>query len=184
MPYASNHYPFENGNSFQGELFPADFIAEGLDQTRGWFYTLTVLGTHPFATAPFKNVIVNGLVLAEDGKKMSKSLKNYPDPMAIIHSHGSDALRLYLINSPVVRGEPLRFKEAGVREVVTKVLLPLWNSYRFFHEQATLYKANTGQAFKAGTLSAADDIQNVMDRWILADCQSTLLYINQEMNGQ
>lgn len=115
---------------------------------------------------------------------MSKSLKNYPDPMAIIHSHGSDALRLYLINSPVVRGEPLRFKESGVREVVTKVLLPLWNSYRFFHEQAALYKVNTGQDFKAGTLSVADDVQNVMDRWILADCQSMLLFIDQEMNGQ
>lgn len=104
--------------------------------------------------------------------------------MAIIHSHGSDALRLYLINSPVVRGEPLRFKESGVREVVTKVLLPLWNSYRFFHEQAVLYKVNTGQDFKAGTLSAADDVHNVMDRWILADCQSMLLFIDQEMNGQ
>lgn len=115
---------------------------------------------------------------------MSKSLKNYPDPMAIIHSHGSDALRLYLINSPVVRGEPFRFKESGVREVITKVLLPLWNSYRFFHEQAALYKANTGQDFKARTPSPADDDQNVMDRWILADCQSMLLFIDQEMNGQ
>lgn len=184
MPYASNHYPFENEHSFEGNLFPADFIAEGLDQTRGWFYTLTILGTHLFGRAPFKNVIVNGLVLGEDGKKMSKSLKNYPDPMTIIHAHGSDALRLYLITSPVVRGEPLRFKESGVREVVTKVLLPLWNSYRFFQEQAALYKVNTGQDFKAGALSAADDVQNVMDRWILADCQSMLLFIDQEMKGQ
>lgn len=104
--------------------------------------------------------------------------------MAIIHSHGSDALRLYLINSPVVWGESLRFKESGVKEVVTKVLLPLWNSYRFFYEQAILYKTNTGRHFKAVCFSAADDVKNVMDRWILADCQSMLLFINQEMKGK
>ncbi|ROW15203.1 hypothetical protein VPNG_03056 [Cytospora leucostoma] len=183
MPYASNHYPFENVDDFQGGHFPADFIAEGLDQTRGWFYTLTVLGHHLFGMSPYKNVIVNGLVLAEDGKKMSKSLKNYPDPMGIIHSHGSDALRLYLINSPVVRAEPLRFKESGVKEVVTKVLLPLWNSYRFFHEQAVLFKKNTGEDFVASTLPAAGNISNIMDRWILADCQSMLRFIDQEMRG-
>lgn len=183
MPYASNHYPFENADHFQGGLFPADFIAEGLDQTRGWFYTLTVLGHHLFGRSPFKNVIVNGLVLAEDGKKMSKSLKNYPDPMNIINSHGSDALRLYLINSPVVRAEPLRFKESGVKEVVTKVLLPLWNSYRFFHEQAVLFRKNTGSVFIASTFPAASSIKNIMDRWILADCQSMLHFIDQEMAG-
>lgn len=183
MPYASNHYPFENADHFQGGLFPADFIAEGLDQTRGWFYTLTVLGHHLFGRSPFKNVIVNGLVLAEDGKKMSKSLKNYPDPMKIINSHGSDALRLYLINSPVVRAEPLRFKESGVKEVVTKVLLPLWNSYRFFHEQAVLFEKNTDSAFIASALPAASSIKNIMDRWILADCQSMLRFIDQEMVG-
>ncbi|KAH8763660.1 isoleucyl-tRNA synthetase [Diaporthe sp. PMI_573] len=181
MPYASNHYPFENADSFQRGLFPADFIAEGLDQTRGWFYTLAILGHHLFGQAPYKNVIVNGLVLAEDGKKMSKSLKNYPDPMSIINSHGSDALRLYLINSPVVRGEPLRFKESGVKEVVTKILLPLWNSYRFFQEQAVLFKKNTGHAFVAAALPAANSISNIMDRWILADCQSMLRFIDQEM---
>lgn len=184
MPYASNHYPFENADSFQRGLFPADFIAEGLDQTRGWFYTLAILGHHLFGQAPYKNVIVNGLVLAEDGKKMSKILKNYPDPMSIINSHGSDALRLYLINSPVVRGEPLRFKESGVKEVVTKILLPLWNSYRFFQEQAVLFKKNTGHAFVAAALPAANSISNIMDRWILADCQSMLRFIDQEMLGK
>lgn len=184
MPYASNHYPFENADMFQEGLFPADFIAEGLDQTRGWFYTLTVLGHHLFGKSPFKNVIVNGLVLADDGKKMSKSLKNYPDPLTIIHSYGSDALRLYLINSPVVRAEPLRFKELGVKEVITKVLLPLWNSYRFFHEQAVLFKKNTGRDFVARVLPAASRIKNVMDRWVLADCQSMLQFIDQEMCGE
>lgn len=140
MPYASNHFPFENSERFYEGLFPADFIAEGLDQTRGWFYTLTVLGNKLFDTSPFKNVIVNGIVLAEDGKKMSKSLKNYPDPSAILDQYGSDALRLYLVNSPVVRAESMRFKESGVKEIVARVLLPLWNSYRFFHEQTLLYK--------------------------------------------
>ena len=100
MPYSGIHYPFENAKKFE-EPFPADFIAEGLDQTRGWFYTLTVLGTHLFGKLPFKNCVVNGIVLAEDGKKMSKRLKNYPDPTIIMNNYGSDALRLYLINSPV-----------------------------------------------------------------------------------
>ncbi|KAK1766144.1 tRNA synthetases class I-domain-containing protein [Phialemonium atrogriseum] len=183
MPYASNHYPFENADAFQKGRFPADFIAEGLDQTRGWFYTLSVLGNHLFGTSPFKNCIVNGLVLAEDGKKMSKSLKNYPDPSAVINLHGSDALRLYLINSPVVRAEPMRFKESGVKEVVSKVLLPLWNSYRFFYEQANLFKKITGNDFVAQSLASDKGVSNVMDRWILADCQSMLRFINEEMNG-
>ncbi|KAI0155361.1 isoleucyl-tRNA synthetase [Hypoxylon sp. FL1284] len=179
MPYASNHYPFENSEKFHQGNFPADFIAEGLDQTRGWFYTLSILGNKLFGVSPFRAVIVNGLVLAEDGKKMSKSLKNYPDPKAVIDQFGSDALRLYLINSPVVRGEPLRFKESGVKEVVAKVLLPLWNSYRFFYEQAVLYKKTTGSDFVAQPPKTT----NVMDRWILADCQSMLQFIDQEMSG-
>ena len=180
MPYASCHYPFENNDTFLNG-FPADFIAEGLDQTRGWFYTLLVLGTHLFGTSSFKNCIVNGIVLAEDGKKMSKRLKNYPDPSVIMNKYGSDALRLYLINSPVVRAEPLRFKETGVKEVITRVLLPLWNSYNFFDGQVQLLKKleNIDYVFtpeKSGS-------KNVMDRWILASAQSFLAYIDQEMAG-
>jgi isoleucyl-tRNA synthetase len=109
MPYASKHYPFENSDSFK---FPADFIAEGLDQTRGWFYTLLILGTALFDKAPMKNVIVNGIVLAEDGKKMSKSLKNYPDPAIIFDKYGADAMRFYLMNSPVVEAQDFRFTES------------------------------------------------------------------------
>jgi isoleucyl-tRNA synthetase len=111
MPHASAHYPFENKDRFQ-ESFPGDFIAEGLDQTRGWFYVGCSRDTS-FGCLPFKNCVVNGIVLAENGKKMSKRLKNYPDPTIIMDRYGSDALRLYLINSPVVRAEPLRFKESG-----------------------------------------------------------------------
>jgi isoleucyl-tRNA synthetase len=123
-------------------------------------------------------------VLAEDGKKMSKSLKNYPDPSAVINQHGSDALRLYLINSPVVRAEPLRFKESGVKEIVSKVLLPLWNSYRFFCEQAILFKKVTGIDFVAEPLLKGEGFRNVMDRWVLADCQSMLRFVDQEMCGE
>lgn len=182
MPYASQHYPFENVEKFE-RSFPGDFIAEGLDQTRGWFYTLLVLGTHLFGRSPFQNCVVNGIVLAEDGKKMSKRLKNYPDPSIVMEKYGSDALRLYLINSPVVRAEPLRFKESGVKEVVQKVLLPLWNSYKFFEGQAALLKKTEGVDFVWNPdMKTAND--NVMDRWILASCQSLLEFVNAEMRGK
>ncbi len=181
MPYASKHYPFENREQFE-KSFPGDFIAEGLDQTRGWFYTLLVLGTHLFGVSPFKNCVVNGIVLAEDGRKMSKRLKNYPDPNLVMAKYGSDALRLYLINSPVVRAEPLRFKESGVKEVVARVLLPLWNSYKFFEGQVNLLKKveNVDYVFDP-TMESSNT--NVMDKWILASCQSLLKFVNEEMAG-
>jgi len=179
MPYAGSHYPFENQEQFKAS-FPGDFIAEGLDQTRGWFYTLTVLGTHLFGTLPFKNCIVNGIVLAEDGKKMSKRLKNYPDPSLVIDKYGADALRLYMINSPVVRAETLRFKESGVKEIVAKVLLPLWNSYKFFRDQVLLMKKVESIDFRFDP-NAESANENVMDRWILASCQSLLKFTNEEM---
>jgi isoleucyl-tRNA synthetase len=125
---------------------------------------------------------VNGIVLAEDGKKMSKRLKNYPDPTLIMDRYGSDALRLYLINSPVVRAEPLRFKESGVKEIVGKVLLPLWNSYKFFEGQVALLKKTSNIDFMFDPKSETTNT-NVMDRWILASCQSLLIFVNQEMAG-
>jgi isoleucyl-tRNA synthetase len=105
MPYAQSHYPFSINDQEFMKTFPANFIAEGLDQTRGWFYTLMVISTAVKDTAPFKNLIVNGIVLAEDGKKMSKRLKNYPEPTLLSKRYGADAVRLYLCNSPVVRAE-------------------------------------------------------------------------------
>lgn len=182
MPFASMHYPFENKDKF-AKSFPGNFIAEGLDQTRGWFYTLVVMGTHLFDKMPFQNCVVNGIVLAEDGKKMSKRLKNYPDPNLVMEKYGSDALRMYLINSPVVRAEPLRFKEAGVKEVVQKVLLPLWNSYNFFAAQVALLKKVEDVDYMWDTSMEASNT-NVMDKWILASCQSLLEYVNQEMSGK
>lgn len=179
MPYASQHYPFENADHFF-DKFPGDFIAEGLDQTRGWFYTMSVLGTHLFNTFPYKNCVVNGIVLAEDGKKMSKSLKNYPDPNLIMDKYGSDPLRLYMINSPVVRAEPLRFAELGVKQIVSSVILPLWNSYNFFEQQVALIKKTEGLDFMYDP-SIEKTNTNVMDKWILASCQSLLKFVNQEM---
>ena len=181
MPFAQAHYPFENVESFD-KTFPGDFIAEGIDQTRGWFYTLMVLGTHLRGVSPFKNCVVNGSVLAEDGKKMSKRLKNYPDPSLLLNKYGADALRLYMINSPVVRAESLRFKESGVLQIVAKVLLPLWNSYRFFADQVLLLKKIEDIDFEWDP-SVGTQNENVMDRWILATVQSLLKFINAEMES-
>ncbi|KAI1325625.1 tRNA synthetases class I-domain-containing protein [Xylariaceae sp. FL0255] len=181
MPYASQHYPFENKEKVE-EMIPGDFIAEGLDQTRGWFYTMLVMGTHLFGISPFKNCVVNGIVLAEDGKKMSKRLKNYPDPGIVMEKYGSDALRLYMINSPVVRAEPLRFKESGVKEVVQRVLLPFWNSYKFFEGQVALLKKVEDKDYLFDPMMETSNT-NVMDRWILASCQSLLKFVDQEMAG-
>ncbi|ORZ41146.1 tRNA synthetases class I-domain-containing protein [Catenaria anguillulae PL171] len=178
MPYAQQHYPFENKDKFEAS-FPANFIAEGIDQTRGWFYTLMVLSTHLFDRPPFKNLIVNGLVLAADGKKMSKRLKNYPDPTHILESYGADALRLYLINSPVVRGEQLAFKEEGVRDIISRVLLPWHNSYKFFANQVALLKAEFGVDFKYDAAKVGHT--NVMDKWVLASLQSLVSYVRTEM---
>jgi isoleucyl-tRNA synthetase len=139
MPYAQNHYPFDASKiAYVEQNLPADFIAEGLDQTRGWFYTLHVLATALFGRPAFKNVIVNGMILAADGKKMSKRLKNYPDPNDVMENYGADALRAYLIDSAVVRAEPMKFgKDASdmtgeaVKDTVRLVVLPLWNAYVF-----------------------------------------------------
>ncbi len=121
------------------KILPADFIAEGLDQTRGWFYTLLVLSTALFNTIPFRNVIVNGLVLAEDGKKMSKRLKNYPDPLTVVNSYGSDCLRLYILESQAVRAEPLKFSANGVKTKLKDIIIPLTNSIVFLTEYVNLY---------------------------------------------
>ena len=123
MPYAQQHYPFENKEYFENH-FPANFISEGLDQTRGWFYTLTVLASHLFDKPAFQNCIVNGLVLASDGRKMSKSLRNYTDPVEAINKFGADALRLFLIHSAVVRADDLRYSDEGVRDVIKNIILP------------------------------------------------------------
>uniref|UniRef100_A0A3B1JG29 Isoleucine--tRNA ligase, cytoplasmic n=1 Tax=Astyanax mexicanus TaxID=7994 RepID=A0A3B1JG29_ASTMX len=181
MPYAQVHYPFENRREFE-DTFPADFIAEGIDQTRGWFYTLLVLSTALFGKPPFKNVIVNGLVLASDGQKMSKRKKNYPDPGIIVQSYGADALRLYLINSPVVRAENLRFKEEGVRDVLKDVFLPWYNAYRFLVQNVQrLHKEEDIQfLYNENTARPSD---NIMDKWIQSFTQSLIQFFKEEMDA-
>ncbi len=163
MPYAQIHYPFDNKDWFHAH-FPADFIAEGLDQTRGWFYTLMILSTALRDCPAFKNVVVNGLVLAEDGRKMSKRLKNYPDPVDVVNTYGADALRLYLISSPVVRAEDLCFSEDGVKNALRHLLIPWWNAYSFFVTYANVdeWTPDTGHA-TPDTPSA-----NLLDRWIIS----------------
>ncbi|KAK0426729.1 hypothetical protein QR680_009868 [Steinernema hermaphroditum] len=176
MPYAQNHYPFENKQHFE-ENFPADFIAEGVDQTRGWFYTLLVLSTALFDRPPFKNLICNGLVMAADGEKMSKRKKNYPDPMEVVHKYGADALRLYLINSPVVRAENLNFREEGVRDVLKDVMLPWYNAYRYFVQNVHIYEHQTGKSF---ALNNGSD--NDMDHWILSFTNTLVEFVREEMD--
>ena len=160
MPFAQFHYPFENTEQFnpaKGVGYSADFIAESLDQTRGWFYSLIVLGTGLFGKSPFKNVVVSGLVLAEDGRKMSKRLKNYPELTDVLDTAGADALRLYLLGSPLVRAEELNFSEKGVKDVQNKIIARLKNVVAFYD----LYK---GEYIVEGELVPGKE--HVLDRWI------------------
>ena len=168
MPYGQQHYPFENKEFFESH-FPANFISEGLDQTRGWFYTLTILASHLFDKPAFQNCIVNGLVLAEDGRKMSKSLKNYTDPVEAINMFGADALRLFLIHSAVVKADDLRYSDAGVREVLKNILIPLWSGYSFFVQYANIDGVScTGHEFDSKLP------ENPLDRWILSVTQKMI----------
>lgn len=160
MPYGQNHYPFENKEMTEQE-FPADFIAEGLDQTRGWFYTLNIISTALFNRPAFKNVIVNGIILAEDGQKMSKRLSNYPDPDVVISKYGADAVRLYMLHSPVVKAEEMKFSEKGVESILKQILLPFWNAYTFFSIYAGIY--NYGNEERNEIV-----ITNDLDKWILS----------------
>ncbi|MDX8430433.1 MAG: isoleucine--tRNA ligase [Candidatus Algichlamydia australiensis] len=173
MPYAQNHYPFENKELVE-EGFPAEFIAEGLDQTRGWFYTLNVLSVALFNRPAFKNVIVNGILLAEDGNKMSKSLKNYPEPEIVFEKFGADAVRLYLLNSPATHGDDLRFCEKGVEQVVRGMLLPLWNSYFFLATYAKIYGWQPG--------ADLEKPEAVIDRWILSKLQTLISDVQKSMD--
>jgi len=177
MPYGQKHYPFENKARFDA-TFPARFIAEGLDQTRAWFYYLLLLSTALFDKPAYQNVVVNGLVLAEDGKKMSKSRKNYPDPGKILDEIGADALRAYLIDSPVVRAEPLRFSERGLREIVRTVVLPYWNALSFFITYASVdgWDPRRDRARPVAERSE-------LDRFVLSELESLVRDVNEEMEG-
>jgi isoleucyl-tRNA synthetase len=167
MPYAVPHYPFEKtmepaiglfGLFKKRRKFPADFIAEGLDQTRGWFYTLLALNTALFGKSPYKNVVVNGLVLAEDGQKMSKRLKNYPEPNLVFNKYGADPVRYYMLSSGIVQAEPLNFSEKGVDEIYKKIISRLLNVVAFYD----LYKDQNSVPISSG-----DKSKNILDKWIV-----------------
>ncbi len=154
MPFASIHYPFENKSIFD-KNYPADFIAEGVDQTRGWFYSLINLGVGLFDRAPYKHVIVNGLVLAASGVKLSKSEKNYTDPMVLVEKYGADAMRYALLSSPVVKGENLQFDDENISDVYKKCISRLENV-------VTLYEMNKEEGVQTSTIS-----HNVLDEWMI-----------------
>ncbi len=167
MPYAQEHYPFENKEKLD-KNFPAQFIAEGADQTRAWFYYLHVISTGIMNGPAYKNVIVNGIVLAEDGKKMSKKLKNYPDPMEVIEGSSADALRYYILTSPVMQAETMNFVEVGVKEALRKVSMLLSNVLKFYQ----LYEKDNLEEIESN---------NILDKWIKARLQETALEMSSNM---
>ncbi|MEQ8716052.1 MAG: isoleucine--tRNA ligase [Acidimicrobiales bacterium] len=173
MPYAQVHYPFENRDWFE-DHFPADFIVEYVNQTRGWFYTLHVLSTALFDRPPFRNAICHGILLASDGAKLSKRLKNYTDPTEIFSTKGSDALRWYLVSSPVVRGGEVRVDDDEITDVIRLVINPIWNAYSFF----TLYANADGISATERTTST-----HVLDRYLLAKTHDLVTEVTAAMDA-
>lgn len=172
MPYAQNHYPFENKDKFE-KNFPAEFIAEGVDQTTKWFYYLHVLSTALKNSQAFKNVVVNGIVLAEDGKKMSKRLNNYPDPMEVMNKYGADAVRYYLCSSQVMKADNLNFSEKDLVEQ-SRWLNALINVLTFYKMFAKNLEIENLQE---------KDLSNVLDKWITARLEETKKKITQKMDN-
>src|SRR5690606_38774508 len=170
MSFAQVHYPFENADWFDGTgerkgHFPGDFIVEYIGQTRGWFYTLHILATALFDRPAFQNCISHGIVLGSDGNKMSKSLRNYPDVREVFDRDGADAMRWFLMASPILRGGNLIVTEQGIRDAVRQVLIPLWNSWYFF----ALYANTAGP--EGYTARWRTDSTDPLDRYLLAKCR-------------
>ena len=182
MPFAQQHYPFSITEEEFSKRFPGDFIAEGLDQTRGWFYTLNVISTALKNSEPYKNLIVNGLILAEDGQKMSKSKQNFPDPMKMVEQFSADAVKLYMLNSPVVRAEPLKFSVDGVKGVVKSVFLPWYNSYRFLIQNIYRMEESTSSKFIFDP-KYKYQTDNILDKWIIGAKQNLIKAFRNEMDN-
>ena len=176
MPYAQWNYPFKNQETFR-DHFPADFICEGLDQTRGWFYSLMAIATMLGEEVPFKNVIVNGLILDAEGQKMSKSRGNAVDPWEAISSHGVDAIRWYLIttSNPWV---PKRYDDAAVQEGSRRFLDTLLNTYKFF----ALY-ANAENWDPSGGSQQQSSDKNLLDTWVISRLNSVIEEVRDELNS-
>ena len=175
MPYAQEHYPFENKERFQS-IFPADFINEGLDQTRGWFYSLTILAAALFGKPAFWNCIVSGIVLAADGRKMSKSERNFTDPMEIINKYGADALRFALIDSTLVKADDLKFSDELVKDVLKSLMIPLWNAYSFFVTYANIDGYEPSE-------TPFEKLSNSLDRWIISDLNRLVKTVTEAMDN-
>jgi len=176
MPFAQMHYPHANKEKFENN-FPAEFIAEGADQTRCWFYYMHVLATGTKKTNAFKNVIVNGIVLAEDGKKMSKKLQNYPDPMDVFNRFGADPLRYYLLTSPVMLADSLNFSEKGVSDALRRVNMTLWNVVKFYK----LFETTPSPSLEQGGGLTRPDSDNILDQWILARLDQLITQVTKGM---
>ena len=172
MPFAQVHYPFENRDWFETHN-PGDFIVEYVGQTRGWFYTLHVMSTALFDRPAFKSVVSHGIILGNDGQKMSKSLRNYPDVNEVFDRDGADAMRWFLLSSPILRGGNLIVTEQGIREGVRQFLLPLWNTYYFF----SLYANASNYEAKRSTSSS-----DVLDRYLLAKTHDLIAAVETAMN--
>ena len=173
MPFAQVHYPFENEVWFEHH-YPGDFIVEYVAQTRGWFYTMHVLATALFDRPAFSTCVGHGIVLGDDGQKMSKSLRNYPDPMNVFETYGADAMRWYLLSSPILRGGDFSVTEAGIRETVRQVALPLWNTWYFL----SLYANAEGATGKWSTAST-----NVLDRYVLAKTHDLIDDLTEQLDA-
>ncbi|MFD2841099.1 isoleucine--tRNA ligase [Populibacterium corticicola] len=180
MPFAQVHYPFENRDWFEHH-YPGDFIVEYIGQTRGWFYLLHVLATALFDRPAFRTAVSHGIVLGSDGRKMSKSLRNYPDVSEVLNRDGSDAMRWFLMSSPILRGGNLIVTEDGIRDSVRQVLLPVWSTYYFF----TLYAgaANGGEGYVARAVRA-DEVAGLpdMDRYLLARTHNLVASVTEQMD--
>jgi isoleucyl-tRNA synthetase len=180
MPFAQVHYPFENRDWFEHH-YPGDFIVEYIGQTRGWFYLLHVLATALFDRPAFRTAVSHGIVLGSDGRKMSKSLRNYPDVSEVLNRDGSDAMRWFLMSSPILRGGNLIVTEDGIRDSVRQVLLPVWSTYYFF----TLYAgaANGGEGYIARAVRA-DEVAGLpdMDRYLLARTHNLVASVTEQMD--
>ncbi|MEH1127257.1 isoleucine--tRNA ligase [Micromonospora sp. CPCC 206061] len=172
MPFAQVHYPFENRDWFEHH-YPGDFIVEYIGQTRGWFYTMHVLATALFDRPAFRNCLSHGILLGEDGRKMSKSLRNYPDVYHVFNSHGSDAMRWMLMSSPVLRGGDMPVTEGAIRDAVRQVLLPLWNVWYFF----TLYANASGHDARRRS-----DSDHLLDRYVLAKTGELVSTVRRQMD--
>ena len=173
MPFAQVHYPFENTKWFE-DHYPGDFIVEYIGQTRGWFYTLHVLATALFDRPAFSTCVSHGIVLGDDGQKMSKSLRNYPDPMVVFDTYGADAMRWYLLSSAILRGSDFSVTESGIRDTVRQVLLPFWNSWYFL----SLYANAEGVR---GSFDTSSD--HVLDRYILAKTRSLVEDVTRDLDA-